>query len=232
MRAALVPQLPEGDLWQYEIKFDGYRALALKNDSEVTLLSRNNRVLNRRFPAIVAGLAALPSDTMLDGEIVALDREGRPAFNALQNVRTAADPIFFYVFDLLALRGKSLLKLPLERRRELLETLRFDPPIRISEPLYASAADLVRAARAQKLEGLVAKRRNSIYEPGARSGAWVKFKVNRSQELVIGGYIPGPHYFESLLVGYYDGPRLIFNSKIKNGFTPRTRQEVARAMAP
>ncbi len=229
MRAGLVAGLPEGARWQYEIKFDGYRALAIKKAGGVELLSRNNRGLNGRFPRIAAALEALADGTMLDGEIVALDREGRPAFHALQNYRNTARPIYYYVFDLLAWRGKSLLHLPLSRRRELLAEAgieRLGEPIRISEPLHASAADVIRAAREQKLEGIVAKRLDSIYQPGAKSGAWVKCKLNPGQELVIGGYIPGAQGFESLLVGYHEGAKLVFNAKVKNGFVPRVRAEL------
>src|SRR5439155_15738207 len=111
-----------------------------------------------------------------------------------------------------------------------LEKLHFADPIRLSQPLHASAADLVHAAREQGLEGLVAKRLNSIYEPGARSGAWVKYKINRGQELVIGGYLPGAPYFGSLLVGYYDAGKLIFIGKVKNGFVPRTRKDLFERM--
>lgn len=229
MRAELVANLPDGARWQHEIKFDGYRALALKKNGEVTLISRNNRVLNRRFPKIATALATLEADTMIDGEIVALDRQGRPSFNLLQNYQRSEHPLYYYVFDLLALRGKSLLHLTLRQRREILEQIgigRIGDPIRISEALHASAEELVRTAREQKLEGLVAKRLDSIYQPGAKGGAWVKFKVNRSQELVIGGYIPGKLHFDSLLVGYYEGRKLIFNAKVKNGFVPRVRQEL------
>ena len=233
MRAQLTGRLPEGDAWEYEIKFDGYRALALKKSGELRLYSRNARVLNSRFPQIAARLEALEDGAMLDGEIVALDAHGRPAFNLLQNYSTTGRPIYYYVFDLLALGGKSLLQLSLSRRRELLAAsgvAGIGEPVRISEPLDAPAAALVRAAREQELEGLMAKRRNSIYVPGARNGAWLKLKVNRSQELVVGGYIPGRLYFESLLTGYYEGPRLIFNAKVKNGFVPRMRQEIFRRL--
>jgi bifunctional non-homologous end joining protein LigD len=118
--------------------------------------------------------------------------------------------------------------LPLTRRRQSLAeaVAGLRDPIRISEPLEAPAREVVAAAREQGLEGVIAKRRSSRYEAGARSGAWLKFKVNQGQEMVIGGYLPGPNYFDSLLVGYYEGSRLIFNAKVRNGFVPRLRQEV------
>jgi len=228
MRAALVDKLPEGDAWQYEVKFDGYRALAIKNGGELELLSRNNLKLNSRFPKIAKALASLDDGTVLDGEIVAVDAKGRPVFNALQNAGRAAHPIYYYVFDILHDRGRSLVDKPLRERRARLDQLNLADPVRISQPLEAAVADLVHAAREQGLEGLVAKRRNSIYEPGARSGAWVKYKVNQGQELVIGGYMPGPQAFTSLLVGYYDEHgKLIFIGKVKNGFVPRTRKDLA-----
>jgi bifunctional non-homologous end joining protein LigD len=228
MRAALVDKLPEGAAWQYEVKFDGYRALAIKNGGEVELLSRNNLKLNSRFPKVAKALASLPDGTILDGEIVAVDAQGRPVFNALQNAQKSGRPIFYYVFDLLYERGRSLLDQPLRERRARLDEIPLADPVRVSAPLEASAADLVHAAREQGLEGLVAKRLNSIYEPGARSGAWAKFKVHQGQELVIGGYLPGPQGFTSLLVGYYDeAGKLIFIGKVKNGFVPRTRKDVA-----
>jgi bifunctional non-homologous end joining protein LigD len=226
MRAALAAELPEGPAWQYEVKFDGYRALAVKSRGEVELLSRNNLKLNGRFPKVAKALESLEDGTILDGEIVAIDAQGRPVFNALQNYKRTSQPIFYYVFDVLELGGRSLLELPLRERRARLEKLKLAEPVRLSHTLDASAAEVVRAAREQGLEGIVAKKVNSIYEPGARSGAWVKFKINQGQELVIGGYIPGTHGFESLLVGYYERGKLIFNAKVKNGFVPATRRAV------
>lgn len=234
MRARLAEALPEGKEWVYEIKLDGYRALAVKTSGKLELRSRNNNLLNARFPGIVKALQPLPDDTILDGEIVALDENGRPRFHALQNVQSGSPHIFYYAFDLLASRGKSLLHEPLSRRRALLDEAlsSLKDPVRISGLLEASPGDLLAAARQQELEGLVAKRRASIYEPGQRSGAWVKVKVNQGQELVVGGYIPGRHRFDSLLVGYYEGKRLIFNAKVRNGFVPRLRESVYERMQP
>jgi bifunctional non-homologous end joining protein LigD len=231
MQGKLAAELPEGPRWMYEIKFDGYRALALKTAEGLQLLSRNRRILNRRFPMAAEALEALEDGTMLDGEVVALDDRGRPSFQILQHHQSTARRIYYYAFDLLAWRGKSLLDLPLEKRREMLEggaLAALRDPVRLSAVLEASAADVAAAAREQGLEGLVAKRRNSRYEPGKRSGAWVKYKLNQSQELVIGGYMPGKDRFQSLLAGYYDRRKLIFIAKVKNGFVPAVKEQVYR----
>jgi bifunctional non-homologous end joining protein LigD len=231
MMAKLAPELPEGKEWLYEVKFDGYRTLAMKKGGELTLFSRRGNRLNSRFPTIASALEGLPDGTMLDGEVIALDDRGLPSFNVLQNSQTTHLPVQYYVFDLLAWKGRNLMDEPLATRRRLLADAAADlaDPVRISDTLHASPRDLIAAARQHGLEGVIAKRANSRYEPGKRSGVWLKYKVNRGQELVIGGYLPGPHYFGALLVGYYDSRgRLIFNAKIKNGFVPRTREEVFR----
>jgi bifunctional non-homologous end joining protein LigD len=235
MRAQIVSALPEGSAWQYEIKFDGYRTVAVRTSSGVTLYSRNGRTLNSRFPSIASALERLPPGTTVDGEVIALDSHGRPSFNALQNSVSARRPVFYYVFDLLAHDGKPVLDLPLRRRRELLDqsgVRAIGGPIRVSEALDGTAKEVVAAAREQGLEGVVAKRLNSTYHPGAKDGAWVKLKLNQGQEFVVGGYIPGPHGFDSLLVGYYDAGKLLFIAKVRNGFVPRTREQVFDRLRP
>jgi bifunctional non-homologous end joining protein LigD len=228
MLALPVSSVPEGANWQYEIKLDGYRALVVKRDGHVLLFSRRGNRLNAKFPRVASAFEKLASGTILDGEIVALDAEGKPKFNALQHAR-AGQPLYFCAFDVLALQRKGLLSLPLETRRRFLEeavqSLR--DPVRISPVFNFPAQEVVRAAREQGLEGIVAKRRDSAYEPGKRSGAWLKYKTAAAQELVIGGYLPGPYVFDSLLVGYYDGSKLIFLAKVRNGFTPALRLKVA-----
>src|SRR5260370_4100471 len=151
MQAKLVSDLPKGDVWQYEIKLDGYRALVLKAGGRVKLLSRNNHELNSRFPSIANSFEGLEDNTILDGEIVALDEWGRPSFNRLQNDRP---PIFFYAFDLLAFRGKSLLGLPFRERRDLLPRLTLSglgDPVRLSPTLDPTPAALIAAANKQGL---------------------------------------------------------------------------------
>jgi ATP-dependent DNA ligase len=174
--------------------YDGYRAIAFKTGGKVRLRSRNDKDFAARYRAIVAGLAGLPDDTVIDGEIVALDEDGRPSFNALQNYGSPDTPLLYYVFDVMVLAGRDLRPETLEVRRNLLER-RVVPllaePVRYSGDLQASLRDLIHSVKAHGLEGLVAKRRNSRYEPGRRSGAWMKMRVNRGQEFVIGGYTVG-----------------------------------------
>jgi ATP-dependent DNA ligase len=157
-----------------------------------------------------------------------LEKNGKPNFNALQ--RAKANQLYFYAFDVLAFAGKNTMRLPLSSRRLFLEqaVASLRDPVRLSPIFNFPASDIVRAAREQGLEGIVAKDVASPYEPGERSGSWLKYKTAPGQELVIGGYLPGPHVFDSLLVGYYDGPKFIFIGKLKNGFTPFLRREVAK----
>jgi DNA ligase D-like protein (predicted ligase) len=223
--------LPEDVRWSYELKLDGYRAIAFKTGGKIHLRSRNDNDFATRYPAVVRGLADLPDETVIDGEIVAFDAEGRPSFNALQNSATSKTPLIYYVFDLMLLQGTDLTKKPLSHRRELLEaevlpTLK--DPVRYSAPIEAPLTDLVASVKAQGFEGLVAKRLNSKYEPGIRSGAWQKMRVNRGQEFVIGGYTRG-NPFDALIFGYYDNTnRLHYAARTRNGFTPRTRVDLAK----
>jgi DNA ligase D-like protein (predicted ligase) len=227
MECLAVAKLPEGAQWVWEIKLDGYRAIAVKNDS-VALWSRRKKSLGKKFPFIIEALAGLPEGTVVDGELVALDDRGRPEFNLLQNFRDAASRIHYYIFDLLCCQGRDLTRLPLVERRALLKGLAtiHDKRIRIADYIEAGAGELLAAVREQGLEGIVGKRMDSIYEPGKRSGAWIKHRVNLGQEFVIGGYFPGPHGIDSLIVGYYDGDQLMYVARTRNGFVPASRRQV------
>ena len=157
------------------------------------------------------------------------DADGRPSFNALQNFASAETPIVYYVFDLLVLAGRDVRGEPLEARRELLERRvlpKLTEPAQYLQELDASLRDLVASVKAQGLEGLVAKRRDSRYESGLRSGSWQKMRVNQGQEFVIGGYTVGSKTFDALIFGYYQGDRLIYAARTRNGFTPVVRTEL------
>jgi bifunctional non-homologous end joining protein LigD len=226
MQARAVEKLPEVD-FIYEIKLDGYRALAFKDGKAVRLVSRNNKPLN--YSQLTDSLKLLPADhVILDGEIVALDEKGRSSFQLLQIYKSSEQrvPLVYYVFDLLYLNGKDLCNEPLSARRKLLAEVLEKAPgnIRLSEGLQGSKEDLLRVAQEFGLEGLVAKRLNSLYESGRRSGAWVKVKLTLAQEFVIGGYtLPegSRKYFGSLLVGYNTPEGLRFAGRVGTGFSEK-----------
>src|SRR5829696_297368 len=230
MLAKLTNSLPTQGNWLYELKLDGYRALVMNKRGTITLFSRRGNELNQRFPALADAFEFLSDNTILDGEVVALDDQGRPSFSALHSYGPRVKSVYFYAFDLLVYEGKDLRKLPLSDRRIVLEKYALPgmgDPVRLSSIFNVSAKQLIAAAKKSGLEGIIAKRSASRYESGERSGAWVKYKTNKGQELVIGGYKPGPVVFDYLLAGYYEGKDLIFIAKIKNGFTPALRRKVA-----
>jgi bifunctional non-homologous end joining protein LigD len=218
--------LTTGD-WIYELKFDGIRAIAVKIDKKVSLLSRNENELAGRFPEIVEAIKNLPArECVIDGEVVALDKEGRSSFQLLQALELEGrkSPVRFYVFDLLQLDGKGLIKLPLTQRKDLLEKLceTIGDPIRFSGEIGSDATKLLAEVKRRGLEGLIGKQRDSAYEPGRRSGAWIKLKCVNQQEFVIGGYTPpqgSRKYFGAIFVGYYRDKKLLFAGKVGTGFT-------------
>jgi DNA ligase D-like protein (predicted ligase) len=229
MYALTVQKLPQGQEWLYEVKFDGYRCLAGRDSTGVTLWSRRENLFTKQFPQIAQACERLPPNTLVDGEIVALDQSGRVSFNLLQHHRSKAQALVFYAFDVLIYRGRSVLTVPLYFRREVLRRIFEDSKaaaIGLSENIEAAPTDLIRVAKEFGFEGIVAKRKDSVYESGKRTGAWVKYKVNRGQEFVIGGYTGG-NPFDALIVGYYEGERLLYAAKVRNGFVPLVRREVA-----
>jgi bifunctional non-homologous end joining protein LigD len=223
-----IETLPSGENWTFEIKFDGYRCITVKTGPEVKLYSRNEKVLNGRFAKLVDAIKAIDGDFVLDGEIVALDDQGRPSFQLLQTNRPRTATICMYLFDLLVWNGEALQQMPIENRREQLDELLAEPTdrVRLSPLLNAPADQVLEAIQKLGLEGVVGKRSRSSYEPGERSGAWIKHRTNRRQEFVIGGYLPGAHGFDSLLVGVYEGKKLTYVAKVRNGFIARQREEI------
>ncbi len=228
MVARVVQALPEGDEWIYELKFDGYRALLLKDGSRVQLRSRNNKDLTRTYsPIHDAAVRLNAGSVVLDGEIVAVDARGHPSFQALQH--RAAHPghaVVFYAFDVVHLDGQDLTRLPLEQRRARLPAIVDGSGILLSHALPGTAAQVIDAVQRLGLEGVIAKRKDSPYQAGLRTDAWRKLKLDKQQEFVVGGYRPGPHGVDALLVGFYEGKALKFAGKVRAGFTPHLRRQV------
>ena len=210
MKALSVDVVPEGR-WRLEVKLDGYRALAVVNGSEVELWSRNHKPMSADYPEVVAALGQLRcANAVIDGEIVALDAEGRTRFQLLQGrgLNKERPTIVYYVFDLLHRDGQSLLGKPIEERQAALEALvgKKAGAIRVSPVFDMKPAELLSAVRAQGLEGIIAKLPGSLYEVDQRSGSWLKCKIHGEQEFVIEGFTPPKNnrpYFAALLVGYY-----------------------------
>ena len=225
--------LPSGPDWTYEVKWDGYRAEVVKRGSTVALASRNLKNITKQFPSVAAAGAALDAtDAVVDGEIVALDAAGRPSFQALHHAELEGLSIVFYAFDLLHVDGRDLTREPLESRRAALRKVVKGSPVLLSDALPGTADEIAQAVRQLGLEGVVAKRRRSIYTAGRRSDSWVKVRFNRRQELVVGGYKPSGTSFDSILVGYYEGRKLMAAGKVRAGFTPHLRAHLFGLMKP
>ncbi len=240
------------DRWLFEPKLDGFRAVALLQAGSVRLLSRTGRDMTAAFPEIAAELEAQPQDDMaLDGEIVALDKKGRPSFQLMQgrsglprfgSPRSGPKPsepaaVIYYPFDLVHLNGRSLRRVPLEERKRLLE-LAVVPGdhVRLVEQVVGEGEAFFHAATRLGFEGVVAKRRDGHYEPGKRSPGWLKIKREQSQELVIAGYTPGEgeraSTFGALVVGYYEGRELHYAGRVGTGFSHETLEELLTMMEP
>jgi bifunctional non-homologous end joining protein LigD len=236
MAALAVKRLPEGDEWLYELKWDGYRALLIKDGEDVQVRSRNDKDLTAMYPGIAAaGRRQKIKQIVLDGELVALGEDGRPSFQALQHRSShQKHHIVFYAFDVLYADGRDLTGEPLEVRRTRLAALAStDAVLRLSQDLPGSAADIVKALRAAGIEGVIAKRRDSTYQPGERSNDWVKLKLERQQEFVIGGYRPdGASGLDALLVGFYEGKELRFAGKVRAALVPHVRRELLGQLKP
>ena len=235
MKATAIAQLPEGDEWIYEIKWDGYRALAMKHDEDVRLMSLKEKNLTSDFPTVAEAVREIAIGTVtIDGEIVAIDSKGCPSFQALQNRATSGRDyqIVYYAFDLLNVDGVDWTKKPLHERKVKLREILQGSSVRYNADLAGSAATVLETVRAAGLEGIVAKQRDSLYRAGTRVTSWLKFKIHKSQEFVIGGYKPEVASFQSILLGYYEGKDLVFCGKCRQGFNPVGRRRLLEIMRP
>lgn len=229
-----------GDDWLFEIKWDGVRAIAVTGET-LHLRSRNGVDLAKQFPELEE-LSMLAPGTVLDGEIVVMSG-GKPDMQALlsrlqgASPRSGAVPVTYIVFDILERDGKNLTGLPLsERREQLIAAVREGPHVVISEPVDGRGEDYYRAAVAQGLEGVMAKKKDSRYEPGVRSRAWLKIKAQKSCDCVIAGYTPGRGgrvpAFGALLLGMFEGSMLVPVGKVGTGFSDRLLAEMMKQFAP
>lgn len=234
MECAAVTELPQGQEWTYEIKLDGHRAQAIHTPGGLRLLSRNGKDLGARYPEIVPSIAAaVPSQGVVDGELVAVDERGHPNFQLLQNAAGFRAPLMFFAFDLLTLGGRDLTRLKLSERRLMLrEFFRNSANAQISESYVTTPAQMISHVRRHGLEGVVAKRTDSRYETGARTGSWVKLRIARAQEFVIGGFTTGSYGFDSLIVGFYRAGRLLYCARVRNGFVPAVRRMLYARLWP
>jgi len=235
MLATLVDKPFDEPGWLYEVKWDGYRAIALLNKGNVKLVSRNNKTFNEKFYPLYETLRTWKINAVIDGEIAVLNDNGVSDFGSLQNWRSEADgELIYYVFDILWLNGYNLERLPLWRRREILkENLPADEMVRFSEAFETSASEFLDNAKKLGMEGIIAKKKDSVYLEGERTRDWLKIKANQRQEVVIGGYTQNEgsgKLFSSLLVGVYEKDKLNYIGKIGTGFNNNTQRELRDKM--
>jgi bifunctional non-homologous end joining protein LigD len=237
MLATLVDQPFDSDEWLYEIKWDGYRAVAFMEGQSVELKSRNDKSFSEKFYPIQQELEKLDLHAIIDGEIVVLGKKGSADFGALQNWRSEADgDLAYYVFDILWYDGKDLKDLPLTERRIILEQiLPQNESILISQDFHTSGLEFMEAAKKMGLEGIMAKRKDSIYTTGDRTRDWLKIKASKRQEVVIGGFTlneDSNKLFSSLLVGVYEGKKLVYTGKVGTGFNAKMQKEMMAQFKP
>ena len=231
MLATLVDKPFDEPGWLYEIKWDGYRAVAMINKGKVDLISRNNKSFNEKFYPITASLKKWKINGIIDGEVCVLNDKGVAHFGSLQNWRSEADGhLIYYVFDILYLNGHDLKDLPLEERRKILtNNLPKENNIRLSESFNTTSTKFLATATKMGMEGIMAKKADSTYSEGVRTKEWLKIKANKRHEVVIGGFTQNEgssKTFSSLLVGVYEKGKLEYMGKIGTGFDNETQGEI------
>jgi bifunctional non-homologous end joining protein LigD len=237
MLATLVDEPFNDEEWQFELKLDGYRALAYLKNGKSDLRSRNNLSFNQKFKPINDILAAWKINAVVDGEIVVLDEQGVPDFNGIQQwVKKKQGHLHYYVFDLLWLDGISLMEQPLHLRREALKKLVPESGIlRFSDHIDGSGIDLFELVKKNKLEGIIAKKKNATYLPDSRAKTWLKIKSEERHEAVICGYTlnnDSDRHFSSLVLGVYDQEELKFIGQVGTGFNAKSQDVLMQKMRP
>ena len=237
MKAQLVDEAFEDDRWLFEVKWDGIRLVSFIDDGKVSLQTRAGRIVDAEYPQL-QGISRLVNagQAVLDGEVVVLDDEGRPSFQLLQNRGKEPHPMQYVVFDIVYFDGQRLFKVPLEDRKRLLrDVVRDSTVLKYSDHVVGQGKAFFKAAEQKHLEGIVAKLRDSSYQPGVRSSAWLKIKAVLEQEVVIGGFTApraSRKYFGALLVGVYEDGKLVYTGHVGGGFDERTLAELSKLMKP
>jgi bifunctional non-homologous end joining protein LigD len=237
MLATLVDEPVEEEGWQYEIKWDGYRALGYVNKNKADLKSRNNKSFNEKFYPIYDALKRWNINAVVDGEIVVINEKGVPDFSGLQLWRSEADGhIAYYLFDILWLEGVDVMDLPLTERREILHAVvQPDSLIKLSENFNATGKEFFELAAKMRLEGIMAKKINSVYTPNLRTKEWLKIKTEKRQEAIIAGYTKNENtskQFSALLLGLYENNELQFIGPVGTGFTNKLQEELLEKLKP
>lgn len=235
MLATLVDKPFDSADWIYEVKWDGYRALAYIDKKYIELRSRNNNSFNEKFYPVYEAIKNWPIRAVVDGEIVVLNEKGITKFSDLQGWRSEADgDLIFYLFDVLWLEGKDLTELTVVERREVLKAIVPEEGlIRISENFEASATEFLQVAQQMGLEGIIAKKADSTYHIDSRSKEWLKIKTEQRHEAIITGYTRNEDTtkdFSALLLGVYEGKELKFIGQVGTGFTDKVRKELLATM--
>lgn len=237
MLATLVDGPFDDPGWEYEVKWDGYRALAYLNSGEVNLQSRNKKSFNDKFYPVLQRLQEWKINAVIDGEIVVINEKGLSDFNALQNWRSEADgELVYYAFDILWLDGKSLIHLPLTERKAILQSIVDEnSPVQLGYSIAADGNAFFEAAQKMGLEGIIAKKSDSEYYPGIRTRDWLKIKINKRQEVIIAGYTlneGSSKLFSALLLAAYDKGELLYVGKVGTGFKEKQQKEMMALFKP
>ncbi|TMD67270.1 MAG: hypothetical protein E6I84_03880, partial [Chloroflexi bacterium] len=237
MKAQLVDDAFDDDRWLFEVKWDGIRLVSFIDDGKVSLQTRAGRTVDAEYPQLQAISRLVNArQAVLDGEVVVLDEEGRPSFQLLQNRGTESRPMQYLVFDIVYFDGQRLFKVPLEDRKRLLrDVVRDAAVLRYSDHVLGQGKAFFKAAQQKRLEGIVAKLRDSAYQPGARSSAWLKIKTVLTQDVVIGGFTAPRNsrkHFGAILVGVYDDGRLVYAGHTGGGFDEKTLASLDQRMRP